>query len=95
MYGYGDDELIRTEGPDEKESGDEDSRESISVSIPPQTSLSKLGFFLCFLCLPASESCKPGMDLQTRWRHLREILWLYVFFCIRAPAGNVCCVEKN
>lgn len=43
MYSYGDDDLNRTEGPDEKESGDEDSRESNSVSIPHQ----KLGFLLC------------------------------------------------
>lgn len=47
MYSYGDDDLNRTEGPDEKESGDEDSRESNSVSIPHQKSLQKLGFLLC------------------------------------------------
>lgn len=39
MYSYGDDDLNRTEGPHEKESGDEDSRESNSVSIPRQKSL--------------------------------------------------------
>lgn len=39
MYSYGEDDLNRTEGPDEKESGDEDSRESNSVSIPRQSSL--------------------------------------------------------
>lgn len=45
MYSYGDDDLNRTEGPDEKESGDEDSRESNSVSIPHQKSLQKLALF--------------------------------------------------
>lgn len=33
MYGYGDDDLNRTEGGEDKESVDEDSRESNSVSI--------------------------------------------------------------
>lgn len=33
VYGYGDDDLIRTEAADDKGSGDEDSRESNSVSI--------------------------------------------------------------
>lgn len=39
VYSYGDDDLNRTEGADEKESGDEDSRESNSVSISLQKSL--------------------------------------------------------
>lgn len=39
MYSYGDDDLNRTEGADEKESGDEDSRESNSVSMSLQKSL--------------------------------------------------------
>lgn len=33
VYSYGDDDLNRTEGVDDKGSGDEDSRESNSVSI--------------------------------------------------------------
>lgn len=33
VYGYGDDDLTRIEDPDDKVSGDEESGESISVSI--------------------------------------------------------------
>ena len=35
MYSYGEDDLNQTEHADDKESGDEDSRDSNSVSISP------------------------------------------------------------
>lgn len=39
VYGYGDEDLNRTEGPVDKGSGDEDSIESNSVSISVQSLL--------------------------------------------------------
>lgn len=55
MYSYGDDDLNRTEGPDEKESGDEDSRETNSVSISLQKSLLEIGFFPSLTAVASSE----------------------------------------
>lgn len=81
MYSYGDDDLNRTEVPDEKESGDEDSRESNSVSLPAQSSL--LGFWLSL----TDGSCRLGLDLQMSCWHFRDILWLVVLSCFPAPAG--------
>lgn len=54
MYSYGDDDLNRTEGPDEKESGDEESRESNSVSISLQKPL-LIGFFPSSTAVASSE----------------------------------------
>lgn len=56
MYSYGDDDLNRTEGPEEKESVDEDSRESNSVSISLQKSLWEIGFFPFDCCCRCSKS---------------------------------------
>lgn len=57
MYSYGDDDLNRTEGPEEKESGDEDSRESNSVSISLQKSLLEIGFFPSLRAVASSKVC--------------------------------------
>lgn len=55
MYSYGDDDLNRTEGPEEKESGEEDSRESNSVSISLQKSLLERGVFPSLTAAASSE----------------------------------------
>lgn len=91
MYSYGDDDLNRTEGPDEKDSGDEDSRESNSVSIPHQESLQELRFLLCLTDAASSvkvcflRKLQPGYEFTDAVSIVISgnfvVLCLLLFYC--------------
>lgn len=93
MYGYGDDDLNRTEGPEEKESGDEDSRESNSVSISLQSCGDRV--------LSRFDGCcqsSLGVVLTMCWLRFGEFSgWWFYGFSV-ASTGQQCMfvlVEKH